>query len=84
MRSDLVVLTPELLDRDLRIDSILEPFHRKTFVPELSVERFVGEVLSRPARIDVRGVDLELWEPFQHSSRNKLWTIVRPPMLEQL
>ena len=38
MRTDLVVLTPELLDRDLRIDSVSEPLHRQALIAELAVE----------------------------------------------
>ena len=63
MRSNLVVLTPELLDQNLRIDPILEPLHAQTLVAELAVERFVRAVLPRLARIDVGGVDVRDAEP---------------------
>ena len=68
MSSDLIVLTPELLDRDLRIDSVSELLHRKTFIAEFSVERLVSAVLPSLPRIDMGGVDVRLRVPFQHSS----------------
>ena len=76
MRSDLVVLTPELLDDNLRIDSVSEPLHRQALVAELAVEGFVSAVLPGLARIDVGGVDIRLREPLQYGSGNKLWAIV--------
>lgn len=66
MRSHLVVLTPELLDRDLRIDSISEPLHAQAFIAELSVERLIVPVLPRLTRIDMRRVDVRLGQPLQY------------------
>jgi hypothetical protein len=81
MRSDFVVLTPELLDRDLRIDSVSEPLHRKTFIAEFAIEGLVGAVLPRLPGIDMDNVDVRLREPLQYRSRHKLRAIVRPQML---
>jgi hypothetical protein len=36
--SNLIELTSELLDQDLRIDPIFEPLHGKAFIAELAVE----------------------------------------------
>ena len=41
MRSDLVVLTLELFDRDLRMDSVSEPLDTESLIAELAVERFI-------------------------------------------
>ena len=41
MGSDLVVTLAPVFDSDLRIDSVLEPLHPETLVPELSVEALV-------------------------------------------
>jgi predicted nuclease of predicted toxin-antitoxin system len=38
VRSNLVELSPELFDQDLRIDPILEPLHRHAFIAQLAVE----------------------------------------------
>jgi hypothetical protein len=38
MGSNLIELTPELFDQDLRIDPILKPLHRETFIAKLGVE----------------------------------------------
>jgi hypothetical protein len=75
VRSNLVVLTPELLDRDLRIDPVSEPLYRETFVSELFVERFASTVLPRLSRINVRGIDVGLRQPLQDRERVLIdWT----------
>ena len=58
MRSNLVELTPELFDQDLRIDPILKPLHRETFIAKLTVERFVRSILPGLSGIDARGIDI--------------------------
>jgi hypothetical protein len=60
MRADLVVITPEQFNHDLRIDPIFKPMHVQTFVPELAVERFVHPVQPGFSRIDECGVDVTL------------------------
>ena len=62
MRPDLVVLTPELLDRDLRIDSVSEPLHAQALIAKLAVERLIVAVLPGLARIDMCRVDVRLQE----------------------
>ena len=76
MRSDLVVLMPELFDHDLRIDSISEPLHRQALIAQLAVERFVGAVLPGLARINIGGIDVSLQQPAQYGSGDELRTIV--------
>jgi hypothetical protein len=71
MRSDPVVLTPELLDDNLRIDSISEPLHAQALVAELAVE-LIGSVLSRLSRIDMCRVDIRLQEPAEYRSGDNL------------
>src|ERR1017187_6675164 len=77
MRSDLVVLAPELFNDDLRIDSISEPLHRQALITQLAVERLVGAVLPGFARIDAGGVDVSLQQPAQDGSGDELRTIIR-------
>src|ERR1039457_108995 len=77
MRSDLVVLMPELFDHDLRIDSISEPLHRQALITQLAVERLVGAVLPGFARIDAGGVDVSLQQPAQDRSGDELRAIIR-------
>ena len=59
MRSNLVVLNPELVDDDLRIDSVFEPPHTQALVAELAVERLIQSVLPRLAGI--YGGELIAW-----------------------
>ena len=58
MWSNLIVLTPELFDQDLRIDPILKPLHRKTFIAKLAIERFIRSILPRFSGIDARDFDI--------------------------
>ena len=76
MRTHLVVLTPELLDQDLRIDSVFEPLHAETLIAELAVERLVGAVLPGFAGIDEGSVDVLVCEPAQDGARNELRAVV--------
>ena len=78
MRSDLVVMPTPCFDGDFRIDSVSEPLHRKTFVAELTVERFGGSVLPRLARFHERGVDVFLGEPSEDRFGDELWAVIRP------
>jgi hypothetical protein len=68
VRSNFVELTPEVFDCNLRIDSISEPLHRETFLPELSIERFVGAILPGLYRIFVRGIDVGRRPPLEDRS----------------
>ena len=58
MGSNLIELRPELFDQDLRIDPILKPLHRETFIAKLAVEGFIRSILPRFPRIDARGIDI--------------------------
>lgn len=76
MWTDLVVLTPKLLDQHLRIDPVLEPLHAQALVSELAIEGFVRAVLPRLAGVDVRGIDVRFRQPAQDRSGDELWAIV--------
>ena len=76
MGSDLVVLTPELLDQNLRIDSVFEPLHIQTLVAELAVERLVRAVLPGFAGIDEGSVDVLACEPAQDGARDEFRSVV--------
>ena len=76
MRTHLVVLAPELLDQDLRIDSVLEPLHAETLIAELAVERLVGAILPGFAGIDEGGVDVLACEPAQNGARDEFRSVV--------
>jgi len=58
MGSNFIELMPELFDQDLRIDPILKPLHRETFIAKLAVEGFIRAVLPRFSGIDASRVDL--------------------------
>ena len=60
MGSNLIKLAPELFDQDLRIDPILKPLHRETFIAKLTIEGFIRPVLPRFSRIDACRVDIRL------------------------
>ena len=78
VRADLVVLTPEQFDQDLRVGPVLKPMHVQTLVPELAVERFVHPVQPGFSRIDECGVDVTLCEPLQDRSGDEFGAIVAP------
>ena len=66
--SNLVVVTPELLDDKLRIDLISESLHVQALIAELAVERLVAAVLPRFPWINMGGVDVGLCQPLQNCS----------------
>jgi len=70
------MLTP-LLDDDLGLGACTKPFHAQALVAEFAVEAFVAAILPRLARIDVRGVDASLVQPFEHSAADELGAVVR-------
>jgi len=74
--------TPTINDH-IRIDSVFEPLHRKTFISELAVERLVGSVLSRLSGFDERRVDVLSGKPFQHRFRDELWPMIRSQYLRR-
>ena len=49
MGPNFIVVTPPVLNDDLGLQPIAEPFHDQAFIPELAVETFIGVVLSRLA-----------------------------------
>lgn len=72
MRPDLVVLAPELLDKYLRIDAVLEPLHAETLVAELAVEGLVRSVLPGFAEVDQGRVDVLAGQPAQDRPGDEL------------
>ena len=46
MPTNLIVVSPTIVDHDLGFDVLAERFNGQTFVAELAVEAFVGAVLS--------------------------------------
>jgi hypothetical protein len=72
--------TPSVNDH-LRIDSVFEPLHRKTFIAELAVERLVRSILPRFTGFDERRVDVDFGQPLQHRFRNELRSMIRPQYL---
>src|SRR5215467_3142094 len=76
MRPDGIVVTPPLLDHDLRFRAGSKPFKAKTFVPELAVKAFVRPVLPGLAGFAERHVHAVLCSPLQDSPRDELRTIV--------
>src|SRR5258708_19015911 len=81
MGAGLGVLRPELLDHNLRIDSISKPLHTQALIAELAVERFIIPVLPGLARIDVRSVDVRLQKPTQYCPGDELRSVVGSQVL---
>src|SRR5215813_11305325 len=77
MRPDGIVVTPPLLDHDLRFRAGSKPFKAKTFIPELAVKAFVCTVLPWLAGIAERHVHAVVRSPLQDSPRDELRTVVR-------
>jgi hypothetical protein len=63
MRSNGIVLATPGLDHDARLTTRAEPLGVQALITQPSVERFVGAVLPRLARIDVNGLNLLLGDP---------------------
>jgi len=81
VRSNFVVLAPELLDGDLGIDSVSEPLHGQALVTELAIERLIRPVLPRLTRIDMRSVDVGLGEPLEYCPGHELRPVVGSQVL---
>jgi hypothetical protein len=58
MRTDFVVLAPEVFNQDLRINPVLEPLHPQALIAELAVEGFIHAILPGLTWIDQRRIDL--------------------------
>ena len=70
-----------MFDRDIRIDSVSEPLHRKIFIAELPVERFLSTVLPGHSRINMCGIYVRCREPLQDRSGHKLRAVVRSQII---
>jgi len=81
MRSNLVVMPTPRLDNDLRIDSVSEPLHRQALIAELAVERLIGSVLPRLARLNERSVDILFGEPSEDRLGDELRSVIRSKYL---
>ncbi|CFT65394.1 Uncharacterised protein [Burkholderia pseudomallei] len=77
MRSDGIVVTPPLLDHNLRFRARSKPFKAQAFISELAVEALVRAVLPRLAGIAKRHVHAVLCSPLQGGPRYELWAVVR-------
>ncbi len=71
-----VVVPSPAFDLDLGFRPIPKPLERQAFVPELPVERFVGAILPRLARIDEVGVNPRGRQPAEDRRGNELGAIV--------
>jgi hypothetical protein len=76
MRPHCIVVPSPGFDDDLGLLARPKPFHRQALVTQLAVEGFVGAILPRFARIDVRSVDAGIDDLLQDRFGNKLRTIV--------
>jgi len=76
VRANGVVVPPPLFDHDRRVGPIAKPLQTQTFIAELAVERFVGAILPRLARIIQRGFNPCGLQPPQDRTRHKLRTVV--------
>jgi len=72
-----------ILNHDLRLGPIPEPFQAQTFIAKLSVEGFVRTVLPRFARINQRSADVRLQQPLQHGVGDEFRTVVRAQVLRR-
>ena len=65
VRPHRIVVLPPAFNNDLGFAAVVEPLDVKAFVAQLAIERFVGPVLPRLARIDQRRVDAIFEQPFK-------------------
>ena len=77
MRPHVVIVLSPLLDPNLRFDATANPPQAQMFVPKLPVERFIGRILPRLPRIDVRRFDLRVCKPAEDRRRDELRPVVR-------
>ena len=76
MRSNLIELSPELFDQDLRIDPVLEPLHAETLIAEFAVEAFRDAILPGFAGLDQRRADALGDDPGQQGLGYELRSVV--------
>ena len=72
MWSNLAVMTPPVLDENLRIHLVCKPLHAQALVTELAVEALARSVLPGLARIDMSCIDLRAGQPTQDRSGDEL------------
>ena len=77
MRPDGIVVTPPLLDHNLRFRARSKPFKAQAFISELAVEALVRAILPGLAGIAERYVHAVLCGPRQDGLRYELWAVVR-------
>lgn len=76
MRPYFIVVTPPLLDHDLRLDARSEPFQTQAFVPEFTVEALLSTVLPWLAGVAERHVHAVLCCPALDRAGHKLRPVV--------
>src|SRR4051794_28249723 len=76
VRTHGVVMPAPRLNEDAGFAATAKPLEAQTFVTEFAVKGFVRAVLPRLARIDHRGVDAIVGEPFQNGVANELGTAI--------
>ena len=75
MRPCGIVVAPPDLDQDLRLAQIEEDFPRQQLVAQLAVEAFAVAVFPWAARLDVKRLHADAFEPIAQSCRNELWSV---------
>ena len=83
MRTLFVVLRSPCRDLPPRIEQVLKPTYRQTFIPQPSVKALNARVLRRLARLDVQQLDLSLHAPRQKMPAGQLRPVVAANRLRQ-
>ena len=76
MRALLVVLDPPRRDLSPRIEQVLKPAHRQTFISQPSVKTFHPRILRRLSRLYVQQLDLAFRAPRQKMAARQLRPVV--------
>ena len=76
MGPNFIVVTPPILNDDLGLQPVAEPFHGQAFIPELAVETFIGAVLPGLAWITQHRFQSFILDPSQQSQAYKLGAVV--------
>ncbi len=76
MGTDLAVMMSPLLDAHPGIDPVPKPVEADVLVTQPAVERFVGDIPPRLARIGEGGLDRRVGEPAEDGVGNRLRRVV--------
>ena len=69
-------MTSPAIDDDRGLASGTEPLHAKAFVAELPIERLIGAVLPRLARIDQGGFDIGVRQSLENGMTDELRPVI--------